>query len=384
MSPRTCLSCRRLNPSLAAYCWFDGTALVRGTQAHPAVGTQAFPTPFVFPSGRSCRSFEELARTCRQNWAEARGLLQNGAFRLLLVVLGRPDLVQEAERAAAHPDVDLGLDDFLARLPGCQPAPPGLEVTRAEIDLGTVAVGQDRIGSLTIVNTGERLLIGFVRSENCLWLGVSAPQLNEKRFKAPAGQQLEVPLHVRGQFLQSGPQPQVGVVAIESNGGVRQVQVRITVPVTPSPGGVLTGTHTPQQTVEHLKIPTQQLPPVPAPLPPLPDQAWQAPGQQAIPLAEARVDSAAARSRRRRALVCLVLSFLLLLSSAALAAWKILIRDRESPSPASDNPRAAGVAPPERGRVRGRAQGESTSCRIRKEEGPCPGSSGATDASKAT
>jgi hypothetical protein len=60
MSPRTCLSCRRLNPSVATFCYFDGTPLVTG--AGRDAGPTQFPSPFVFPSGRS---FEELAHAGR-------------------------------------------------------------------------------------------------------------------------------------------------------------------------------------------------------------------------------------------------------------------------------------------------------------------------------
>jgi hypothetical protein len=82
------------------------------------------------------------------------------------------------------------------------------------------------------------------------------------------------------------------------------------------------------------KVPVSPLPP----LPPLPDQSTAGPGLEPIPLLEARVDSAGARSRRRLALVCLLLSFLLLVSAAALAAWKILIKDREGTVPALVGP----------------------------------------------
>jgi hypothetical protein len=250
MSPRTCFSCRRLNPPLAAYCWFDGTPLATGTGGPHDVGSQAFPTAFVFPSGRQCRSFAELACACRQNWVEARGLLGDRGLRPFLAALGRADLAQAVERAAAHPDPDLGLDDFLARLPGCQPSPPRLEIADNEIDLGTAAVGQDLNVILTIRNTGERLLAGLVRSENCLWLGVDAPGLNEKRFKATAHEQLDLTLQVHGKHLRAGTAPHVGELTLESNGGVRRVQVRIRVPVTPFPHGALQGAATPRQLAE--------------------------------------------------------------------------------------------------------------------------------------
>lgn len=258
MSPHICLSCRRLNPPSAAYCYFDGTPLATGVQGPRAFGSEEFPTPFVLPCGLHCRSFQELAHACRQNWGEARHLLKEGGYRGFLVALGRADLVQAAERAAKHPNLDLGLDDFLARLPGCQPAAPQLRLGTEEIDLGTAATGQDRNFPLTIENTGERLLSGLVRSVDCLWLGVATPHLNEKHFQATAGERVQIPLHVRGKQLRAGPQMQVGEVAIESNAGVRSIPVRIRVPVTAFPDGLLKGAETPRQLAEKARANPQE------------------------------------------------------------------------------------------------------------------------------
>ena len=65
---QTCTRCSRANPAEAAYCYFDGIAL--GSHPHNggpvAVGAQAFVTPFVFPTGRACRSFDELALACQE------------------------------------------------------------------------------------------------------------------------------------------------------------------------------------------------------------------------------------------------------------------------------------------------------------------------------
>jgi hypothetical protein len=250
MSPRTCLACRRLNPPLAAYCYFDGAPLAAGTVGPQNVGSQHFPTPFVLPSGRSCRSFAELAHACRQDWAAARGLMGERSLRPFLAYLGRNDLALAAACAAAHPDPDQGLDDFLAQLPGCQPSPPALEVGGDDIDLGTMAAGQDQNFLLTIRNVGERLLTGLIRTENCLWLWVDGPGLQEKRFKAAAHEQLHFALHVRGDQLRARPQPQVGEIVVESNGGAQRVVVRIHVPVTPFPHGVAQGAQTPRQFAE--------------------------------------------------------------------------------------------------------------------------------------
>jgi hypothetical protein len=259
MIPRPCRSCRRLNPYQATYCYFDGVPLETGVRGAAAGGSERFPKPFVFPSGHACGSFLELAHACRENWNEARRLLKDGEFLPFLAGLGRIDLVQAAERAAAHPDLDRGLDDLLVTLPGSQAKAACLEISNAEIDVGSVAVGQDRKVTLTIVNTGERLLTGVARGEDCLWLGLHNPQLNEKTFRAPGGGEWQLQLHIRGQQLRARPQPQVGLVVIESNGGVAQVDVRIRVPVTPFPDGVLKGAQTPRQLAEKAKTNPQEV-----------------------------------------------------------------------------------------------------------------------------
>src|SRR5438128_11413377 len=73
----TCTHCSRVNPAGAAYCYFDGSSLNR--QGGPQnIGAQQFPSPFIFPSGRSCRSFDQLALACQQEWPAAVQMLQGG------------------------------------------------------------------------------------------------------------------------------------------------------------------------------------------------------------------------------------------------------------------------------------------------------------------
>src|SRR5262245_19695205 len=89
----TCTHCSRVNPPEALYCYHDGRALAQAAGAGPQnVGAQAFPTPFVFPDGRPCRTFDELALTCQQNWPAARELLRQGLLENFLGGLDRADL----------------------------------------------------------------------------------------------------------------------------------------------------------------------------------------------------------------------------------------------------------------------------------------------------
>src|SRR5260370_15303094 len=79
---QTCAKCSRANPPEATYCHFDGLALGgRARACGPvAVGAQQFPGPFVFPTGRACRSFDELALACQADWTAASELLEHGYF----------------------------------------------------------------------------------------------------------------------------------------------------------------------------------------------------------------------------------------------------------------------------------------------------------------
>src|SRR5437588_8047828 len=96
----TCVKCSRVNPADAVYCYHDGFALNghAGRGAGPvAVGGQQFASPFVFPSGRTCRSFDELATACQEDWASARELLAQGFFGGFFGGMGRADLAQAAD-----------------------------------------------------------------------------------------------------------------------------------------------------------------------------------------------------------------------------------------------------------------------------------------------
>src|SRR5689334_24361724 len=116
---QTCSKCSRANPGDAIYCYFDGFVLAgHGQRGGPvAVGTQTFANPFVMPSGRQCRSFNELALACQEEWPAACDMLKEGYLESFLSGLGRVDLALAAREAARFPDCDRALDQLLAKLP---------------------------------------------------------------------------------------------------------------------------------------------------------------------------------------------------------------------------------------------------------------------------
>ena len=253
---QTCARCSRVNPPEAAYCYFDGSTLPgHGRNGGPvAAGSRGFRSPFVFPSGRSCRNLDELALACQQDWQAAKDVLRQGFLESFLKSQGRSDLALAAREAAHFPDHDRGLDQFLARLPTNAIDPPSLGLDRNEVNLGVLSVGDDRSFELHLENKGMRLLYGSVSCGDCLWLALGdAPGAPQKLFQF--GAETIIPVQIRGKNLRAGSKPLEGQLLIESNGGNTVVTVRAEAPVKPFPTGVLAGAKSPRQVAEIIEGP---------------------------------------------------------------------------------------------------------------------------------
>jgi len=251
---QTCTKCSRANPVEAVYCYFDGFVL--GGHARNggpvAVGAQAFANPFVFPSGRKCRSFDELALACQEDWAAACDLLHQGFLETFLGGLGRTDLALAAREAARFPDRDRGLDQLLGKLPSNVLAEPKLRVEPLEINLGTLPPGVERQFDLHLDNQSIRLLYGSVTcSESWLALGDTSGA-SEKHFQFQ--HEVVLPVHVFRDRVRASSKPVEGRLLVESNAGAITVVVRAEVPVKPFPAGsVLAGAMTPRQVAERAR-----------------------------------------------------------------------------------------------------------------------------------
>lgn len=247
----SCANCRRSNPVEAAYCYFDGVPL--STQAAGAVSPalELFPSPFVFPQGEVSRNFDQLAQCCQHDWTAAVDLLRQGMFASFLGGLGRADLAQVANRAAQLADGDRALDQFLARLPATDPNQPKLEIEPADVDLGSIRIGEEKRFEIRIRNKGRRLLSGTVVSDSpWLTLGDAAGTMH-KLIQCSRSTTLTVT--VRGQYLRASPKPLEGLLVLETSGGNRTVSVRVQVPVQPFAEGCLAGAATPRQLAEKSK-----------------------------------------------------------------------------------------------------------------------------------
>ena len=139
-----CPCCQHANPPEAAFCYFDGAELrsvqgVSGSQARVRL-----PHDFVFPSGRRCRSFDELVQGCLAEWDSSRDLLRQGVFGQFLAGVGRTDLARGAQEAKKQGDADLALNDFISRLPAAIEQGPRLGLHPRRLNIGSLRVGESR------------------------------------------------------------------------------------------------------------------------------------------------------------------------------------------------------------------------------------------------
>ncbi|HEY7425761.1 MAG TPA: hypothetical protein VH682_16145 [Gemmataceae bacterium] len=250
---QTCSNCSRANPSQAVYCYFDGFVL-GGHSRHGgpvAVGAQAFSHPFVFPGGRQCRSFDELALACQEEWPAARDLLKQGYLEKFFGGLGRVDLARTAKEAAKFPDADLGLDQLLEKLPTEVLAEPRLALETQEINLGVLEIGSEREFHLHMENQGMRMVSGTVTSADAAWLTLGDAAGNQKHFQFQ--HDLALPIRIRPDKLRAHNKPLEAHLEVESSGGSFIVAVRAQVPVKPFPSGALAGAKSPRQAAEKAK-----------------------------------------------------------------------------------------------------------------------------------
>ena len=227
-----CPRCQRANPADAVFCWFDGVVL-RQT-AGPAGASPFLPQEFVFPSGRRCRSYDDLLAGCQAEWEDARDLLHKGDFGRYLARLGRMDLVRASKEALAQGDPDLALQNFLSSLPASQAegAGPRLDLSPRRLMLGSIRVGEQRQVRVTVSNRGQGVLQGKVRvSEGEEWLKIVGVD-GERELPLKTARDQEVVLRVEARGLPAG-QTYSGKLTVVTNGGVAEAPVRLDLAAAP-------------------------------------------------------------------------------------------------------------------------------------------------------
>ena len=103
-----CPRCQRSNPGHAVFCHHDGAELRSAYAAAPA---GRLTQEFVFPSGRTCRTYDDLVRACQDEWDEARELVL--AFALVNGRLPCPATASGAEAMTTPPNCDATYGGFL-------------------------------------------------------------------------------------------------------------------------------------------------------------------------------------------------------------------------------------------------------------------------------
>jgi hypothetical protein len=213
-----CPRCQRANPAEASFCHYDGAPL---DTLHIPRG-DAFRREWRFPSGRACKTVDQLAQGCLAEWVEARNALVRREFASFFQEVNRPDLARLVP--PPEPDAEIALQNFLERLPTSVKSKPSLDVVPRRLHLQGVSRGEDRKAILAVVNRGGGLLYGDIAvADTPAWLHV-----NTRRVKART--ELPIELTISGRGL-----PAVGSyfarLQVRTNGGTVEVPVQVDVAV---------------------------------------------------------------------------------------------------------------------------------------------------------
>jgi hypothetical protein len=245
-----CPRCHRTNPDLAVYCYFDGVVL----QAGAAEAASRLPHEFVFPSGRRCRTFDELAQGCQEEWAAARDLLVHGDFGRYFSNCGRIDLARSADESKrkAADNADLALSAFVDSLPGNRTQQAKLDLHPRRILIGSLLVGESRRETITLSNLGSGVLQGTVAvTEGQDWLRLSEHgSVHECNVSTP--RQQEITLHVATRGIAAG-QTYGAKLTVVTNGGVVEVPLRMDLVAQPFSKAPFQGARTQRELAERMK-----------------------------------------------------------------------------------------------------------------------------------
>jgi hypothetical protein len=224
-----CPRCQRANPDKAVFCHFDGCLLRQGGADGAAAGKLL--QEFIFPSGRRCRTFDELAQGCYNEWEDARQLLKDGTFVSFLAGVGRADLARAGREAMSQGDPDIALTNFVTALPATGAKGPKLGLSPRKLVVGPVRVGEQRSVQVNLLNEGQGLLQGKVTvTEGESWLHL----VDGDDHTCPVKTAREQPVALRAdtQSLVVG-QNYAGKLQVVTNGGVAEVPIRLDLVVRP-------------------------------------------------------------------------------------------------------------------------------------------------------
>jgi hypothetical protein len=255
-----CPRCHRANPNEALFCHFDGVELRRAMGRDNGERDLRLPHEFVFPSGRCCRTYDDLVQGCQNEWEVARDLLSQGVFQQFLATGGRMDLAQAAQKATNHPDADIALDTFLTNLPAKVERGPRLDLSLRRLNLGTFHVGETRQVRLAVVNQGKGFLHGTLTvADGISWLRLGEGRGNGQCLIRTAREQ-EVTVRIDTHGL-TAPHQYATKLTVITNGGIVEVPVGLDLEVQPFPLPPFEGVSSPREMAEKMR--TQPKPAVP-------------------------------------------------------------------------------------------------------------------------
>ncbi len=235
MPVQTCPRCRRANPELAVYCYFDGFELRR----RPTARRSACRRSSCSPRAGAAEPTTNSPRRARRN-GRRRDLLQRGAIGQFFSSCGRADLVRSAQDANAQGAPDAALAAFLASLPGVRTQTPRLDISPRRVLLGNLLAGETRQLPVTITNAGQGSLQGtasITEGQDLVRLA-DGRAVFEVPVDAPRQQQLMLYLNTRGLPANQGHGAKLTVV---TNGGVAEVPLRLELVSRPFPAAPFQG-----------------------------------------------------------------------------------------------------------------------------------------------
>ena len=255
-----CPRCQRSNPEIAEFCYFDGAELrSRQDGSFHRLGQE-----FVFPSGRRCRTFDDFAQGCRDEWPAARDLLRQGLFKQFFGGIGRADLAQVAQEAMAQQDADIALTTFLDALPVMQTSVPKIDINPRRLLLGNLLAGEQRQLQIIVSNQGTGSLQGTMTiREGGDWLKIDGTDPKQCAIATQAGgarREQKIALKVDTRGLPAGGTFGAKLTVI-TNGGVVEVMARMELVAKPFAKPPFQGAKTPRDMAERMrKLPKAAVP----------------------------------------------------------------------------------------------------------------------------
>jgi len=247
MPVSVCSRCQRANPQGSLYCYFDGVALQVGADG----AASRLAQEFLFPSGRRCRSFEELAQGCVDEWTSARELLRQGIFHKYFGGIGRHDLARAAQEAVAQTNSDIALTNFIGALPVTRPPATRVDIHPRRAALGQLNSGEQRQVPFAVSNQGTGVLQGTVTvTEGGDWLKLDGGA-SQCAVNTPREQRINALVSTHGL---PAAQSYLGKLTVVTNGGIVEVPVGFDVVAQPFPKVPFQGARTPRELAEKMRL----------------------------------------------------------------------------------------------------------------------------------